>query len=68
MKLKNLFGKEKASAAKKGQVEKMEKNQLDNIVGGGAINTSRSNIKTASTTTTTPTATSTSTTTYYSAE
>lgn len=57
MKLLNFFKKETKSNAKS-SVQKLEKNQLEKVIGGGgpttpietegAINTSRSNIKSPS--------------------
>ena len=47
MKLLNIFKKE-TKASSNSSIQKLEKNQLEKVIGGAAINTSRSNIKNTS--------------------
>ena len=47
MKLFNIFKKETTTISK-ANIQPLEKKQLEKVIGGGAINTSRSNIKSPS--------------------
>lgn len=44
MKIKNIFKKE-STTANSSSIQKMDKKHLEKVIGGGAINTSRSNVR-----------------------